>query len=410
MTTVPVFEYTALSKLGRKERGAVHADSVADARRRLRAANVHVLDIASEHEQAPASPALARRTITLHRIRARDVATATRELATLLHAGMPLVPALGALVEQLAGQPLAAVIAAVRDSVNEGATLAAALAEYPKVFPEICVGMVTAGEAAGALAGVLSRLADMLEKRVGLVSKVKAAMAYPLLVSAVCVAVVAFLLSYVVPSIAKLFLEMNRALPWPTIVLIAVSDFVADYLWAIALAATALLVGARLWTRTAAGRRAWDHLKLDLPVFGDLSLKIAVSRFARTLGVLLESGVSILEALEIVKRVVGNTVLADGLEEAKDSVGHGDSLANPLRQSGVFPPVVFHAIGVGEASGNVHEGLLRIADAYDSEVEASLAALTSLLEAVMILVMGAVIGFIVLAILLPIFDINQAIA
>ena len=406
---MPVFEYTALNKLGRRERGAVQADSPDEARRKLRAEHVHVLHIDVAEVDADERPELARRTIRLRRIRSRDLAAATRQLATLLHAGMSLVPALGALVEQLSGRPLAGVVANIRDKVNQGGTFAAALEEHPQVFSALFVNMVRAGEAAGALEDVLLRLAEMLEKRANLMNKVKAALAYPLFMAVVGIAVVVFLLHFVIPSIAKLFVEMNQVLPWPTVLLIWVSKFFEKYLWALIISGGATVFAARLWVRTPAGRLAWDRLKLKTPLFGELALRIAVARFARTLGVLLASGVSILDSLEIVKRVVGNAVLANALDEAKDSVSHGDSIANPLRRSGVFPPVVFHMIAVGEASGNIEEGLLNVADAYDNEVQSSVEALTSLLEPVMILVMGAVVGFIVLAMLLPIFDINQAI-
>lgn len=406
---MPVFEYTALNKLGRQERGAVQAGSLDEARRRLRAEHVHVLDIDAAGAETAEHPALARRTIRLRRTRTRDLAAATRQLATLLHAGMALVPALGALVEQLSGRPLADVITEIRDKVNQGAALATALEEHPQVFSALFVNMVRAGEAAGALEDVLLRLAEMLEKRANLMNKVKAAMAYPLFMAVVGMAVVVFLLHFVIPSIARLFAEMNQVLPWPTVLLIWLSRFFEKYLWALLIAGGATAFAARLWLKTPGGRLAWDRLKLKTPLLGDLVLKIAVARFARTLGVLMASGVAILEALDIVKHVVGNAVLADALDEAKDSVSRGESIANPLRRGGVFPPVVFHMIAVGEASGNIEEGLLNVADAYDNDVEASVEALTSLLEPIMILVMGVLVGFIVLAILLPIFDINQAI-
>ncbi len=404
-----IFEYTALNTLGRHERGTIQADSTVDARRKLRAARVHVLEIADVEARTRQAPALAKRTISLRRVKPRALAATTRHLATLLRAGMPLVPALGALVEQLAGQPLAKIIGRVRDRVNEGGTLAAALEEHPRIFSRLFVNMVRTGEATGALESILLRLADMLEKRLSITTKVRAALTYPAFMAVVGAGVVIFLLSYVIPSITKLFLDMNRTLPWPTLLLIAVSTFFKKYLLVALLGAATLFIAARVWIKTPAGRLAWDRLKLKLPVFGDLTLKLAVSRFARTLAVLLASGVSILEALDIVKKVVGNAVLAQTMDTAKESVAQGDSIAGPLRRSGVFPPIVFHMIAVGEASGNIEEGLLNVADAYDEEVEAAVAAMTSLLEPVLILLMGFVVGFIALAILLPIFDINRAI-
>jgi general secretion pathway protein F len=238
---------------------------------------------------------------------------------------------------------------------------------------------------------------------------VRASLAYPAFMSLVGIGVVIFLLTYVIPSISKLFRDMHRSLPWPTVALMAVSDFVKAYFLVIAGVVAGLIILSRIWLATPAGRLMWDRLMLRLPLFGDLFRKVAISRFARTLGTLMASGVSILDALEIVKRVVGNAALSHTLDQIKESVRHGDSITNPLRRSGVFPPIVCHMVGSGERGGNIEEGLLKVAEVYDNEVESSVSTLTSLLEPVMILALGAVVGFIVLAILLPIFEINQAI-
>ncbi len=406
---MPVFEYTALTPAGGQRRGRIDADSSVEARRKLRAANVHVVRLREAGSQGSAEGGLLGRPVRLRRVKPREVAGATRQLATLLRAGMPLVPALTALAEQLSGEPMGRVIAQVRDRVNEGAALAAALQDHPAVFSELYVNMVRAGEAAGALEDVLLRLAQMTEKRAALLNKVKAAVAYPLLMACVGVAVVVFLLSFVIPSIAKLFLEMNRDLPWPTVALIHLSGFFKKYLLAMVVGAVAAAVGLKLWVRTPSGRSGWDRMKLRAPLFGKLVLKATVANFARTLGILLGSGVSILRALEIVERVVNNAVFGRALEEARGSVKRGESIADSLRRSGVFPPIVLHMIAAGEASGNVEAGLIHVADVYDGEVESEVSTLTSLLEPAMILFMGAVVGFIVLAILLPIFEINQAI-
>ena len=354
------------------------------------------------------------------RIKKKDVCVLTRQLATLLHAGMPLVPALSALVEQFEDtprdrimrwssqpNPLAAVMEDVRDCVNSGGTLSWALARHPSVFSNLFVNMVAAGESAGTLEEVLSRLAQMLENRVRLAAKVKSVIAYPLMMALVAAGVVIFLISFVVPSITQIFLEMNRMLPWPTRMLISVSAFMKTYFVLIPVAACAALFGIAAWLRTADGRMTWDRSKLRLPLFGRLFLKLETSRFARTLGVLLASGVPILGALEIVKGVVQNRFIAGALESVKDRVGRGDSIAESIRKTGLFPPVVIHIIATGQLSGNVEEGLINIAEMSDNEVEMTAKTLTSLLEPAVLLVMGAVVGFIVLAILLPIFEINQ---
>ena len=407
--TLPAFEYTALDRSGRETRGVIDADSLAEARRKLRETRVHALSVDAGPEEVQGPAPLVSRRISLRRIRSSDVASATRQLAMLMNAGIALVPALGALREQLGRHPLGAVMARIHDRINEGMSLTKALEEHPKVFSEVFVSMVSAGEASGELENVLVRLADVSEKRVRLANKVRASLAYPAFMALVGTGVVIFLLTFVIPSISKLFHDMHRELPWPTVALIAVSDFVKAYFWLIAGAVAGLIILFRIWLATPPGRLAWDRIVLRLPLFGDLFRKVAISRFARTLGTLLASGVSILEALDIVKRVVGNAALSDTLDQIKESVRQGDSITNPLRRSGIFPPIVCHMVGSGERGGNIEEGLLKVAEVYDNEVESSVTTLTSLLEPMMILALGAVVGFIVLAILLPIFEINQAI-
>ena len=406
---MPVFRYTKLSGAGHKEQSTVEAPSVADARRRLRAAGVHVIEITDGQIDVQHQLAGQPRTIGFRKIKRRDLSTAIWQLASLLHAGIALVPALSAMVEQLGNRPLAGVFGQIRDKVNEGTSLAKAMEEYPAVFSEIFISMVSAGEATGTLENVLSRLAEMSEKRNNLTNKVKAAMAYPLFMAVAGVAVVGFIFAFVIPSIAKLFLEMNRQLPWPTIMLIGISDFTQRYFWVL-LAVPGVFAGALvLWLRTTAGRETWDRLKLKCPLLGGLALKMAVSRFSRTLAVLLASGLPIVEALDLARRVIGNSAVSAVVEDAKDAISHGERIANSFRKSGVFPPIVIHMIAAGEKSGSIEEGLANVADVFDNEVETTVKALTSLLEPLMIVLLGTIVGFIVLAILLPIFDINQAI-
>lgn len=350
----------------------------------------------------------------------KDVCRIARQLATLLRAGMPLVPALSALVEQLQGRPehkvmrlgkqdnpLAEIMKEVCDSVSAGNALSAALGKHPEVFSNLFVNMVAAGETSGTLEEVFLRLAEMLEKRIHLMSKVKSAIAYPIMMSVVAVAVVVFLLSFVVPSITQIFLEMNRTLPLPTRLLISISAFMRTYFVPIIIMVCAVFFGVGAWVRTKDGRIRWGRSKLKLPVFGKLFLKAETARLARTLGILLTSGIPILGALEIVKGVVQNRFIAGALDTVKDRVNRGDDIAEAIRKTGLFPPIVIHIIATGQMSGNIEDGLIDIADMYDGEVELTAKTLTSLLEPVILLIMGAVVGFIVLAILLPIFEINQ---
>jgi len=346
------------------------------------------------------------------RIRTRDVCSVARQLATLLRAGMPLVPALSALVEQLrAGggheNPLAVIMEDIARDVNSGSTLAKALGKHPGIFSNLVINMVAAGETSGTLEQVLLRVAEILENRVQLAAKVKAAVAYPLMMVVVSVAVVVFLMYVVVPSITEIFIEMERDLPWPTEMLIAVSGFVRTYLLFIAVAVCLAFFGLMAGYKTKAGRMFADRAKLKLPLFGNLFLKLELARLARTLGILLVSGIPILQAIETAKQVVQNRVIAGAMGSVKDMVGKGDSIANAIRKTGLFPPIVYHIITTGQMSGNLEEGLINIADMYDGEVELATKTLTSLLEPLVLLFMGAVVAFIVLAVLLPITEINQ---
>jgi general secretion pathway protein F len=333
---------------------------------------------------------------------------------------MPLVPALTALAEQLqspanAGtpsrrpkRPLAQIVEDVRNDVNEGGSLAQALQRHPGLFSPLFVSMVSAGESSGALEEVLARLADILEKRAQLVDKVKGAIAYPAMMAFVATGVVVFLLSYVVPGITRLFVEMNRELPGPTQFLIAVSDFTRAYavvLIGLLCAGVVALVG--LYRRRESKARI-DRVVLQLPLFGPLLLRLELARLTRTLGALMKSGLPVITAMDITQRVIQNGVIAQAMDQIKDAVHKGDNLADAVRTTGLFPPVVYHLIATGQMSGNLEGGLIEIAEMYDAEVETSVRTLTSLLEPVILLLMGGIVAFIVMAILLPVFDINQA--
>jgi general secretion pathway protein F len=345
----------------------------------------------------------------------------TRQLSALLHAGMPLVPALSALGEQLrcptsakagarktSASPLAQAIERIRDEVNEGGSLADALRRHPGLFSPLFTSMVAAGESSGALEEVLSRVADILEKRVQLVGKVKAAMTYPAMMVLVAVAVVTFLISYVVPGITRLFVDMNRELPWPTKLLIVVSDFTRTYMIFILGAFCAAVIGIVALYKSREGKVWVDRITLRLPLFGPLLFRLELARLTRTLGTLMKSGIPVISAMEITQRVIQNSLVSDAMQAIKESVHKGESVADAVRITGLFPPVVYHLIATGQMSGNIEDGLIDIAEMYDAEVETTVRTLTSLLEPIILLMMGGIVGFIVLAILLPVFEINQA--
>jgi general secretion pathway protein F len=351
----------------------------------------------------------------------KELCQMARQLSALLHAGMPLVPALSALVEQLrcptsapvgtrkaAPRPLARVIEQIRDEVNEGGSFAEALHRHPGTFSPLFVNMVAAGESSGALEEVLARLADILEKRVQLAGKVKAAITYPTTITFVAVAVVTFLISYVVPGITRLFVEMHKELPWPTRFLISVSNFMQTYMLLLLVAFCAAVIGLVAWYKSREGKIRADRVILRLPLFGPLLFRLELARLTRTLGTLMKSGIPVITAMEITQRVIQNTLIADAMKAIRESVQKGESVADAVRITGIFPPVVFHLLSTGQMSGNIEDGLIDIAEMYDTEVETTVRTLTSLLEPVILMVMGAVVGFIVLAILLPVFEINQA--
>jgi len=357
----------------------------------------------------------------LRRVNTRDLSRLARQLSTLLHAGMPLVPALSALIEQMqaptkhravrwgqTASPLAQIVTGVRDDVNAGSSLAEAFGRHPSLFSPLFTNMIAAGEASGTLEIVLGRLADILEKRVQLTGKVKSAVAYPVMMALVATGVVIFLLSFVVPSITELFVKMNQELPWPTRLLIGISGFVKTYIVLILVLLCGMVGGVVALAKTQDGRARLDRIKLRLPLFGPLFFRLEVARLTRTLGTLMKSGIPVIAALEISRRVSQNSVITKATETIAELVHKGESIADAVKTTGLFPPMVFHVIATGQMTGNIEDGLIDIAEMYDGEVETTVRTLTSLLEPVILLLMGGVVGFIVLAILLPIFEINQA--
>jgi general secretion pathway protein F len=369
---------------------------------------------------APPGPRRTKPAENLRGLGTKALCRFVRQLSTLLHAGMPLVPALSALVEQLqcpahrgrirrktAPEPLAQVVEHIRDSVNEGSSLAEALNRYPGLFSPLFINMVAAGERSGAMEEVLSRLADILERRVQLLGKIKSAIAYPAMMAVVAVGVVIFLLSYVVPSITRLFIERSQQLPLPTRLLMGISDAVQTYFLLLLALPCVLAAGLYGIYRTRDGKQRVDRAKLALPLFGPLLLKLEVARLTRTLGTCLKSGIPVTAALDIARRVVQNQVVADAVGKVEEQIERGDTIANAIRSTGLFPPVVFHLLATGQMTGSIENAMTDIAEMYETEVENSVKTLTTLLEPLILLVMGAVVGFIVLSVLLPIYQINQ---
>ena len=406
---MPVFDYKALNGRGEQVTGIIDADSSADARAKLRRQGIFPTEVRESGEKVDLRSDLALSRL-LHRVKTRDVAVFTRQMATLLSSGLQLVQSLNALIDQLEKSPLKRVIIKVRDDVNAGKNFAESLRRFPRVFSPLYTNMIQAGEAAGALDVVLERLADLTEKNVKMRNHIRSVMVYPIMVAFISVGVIIFLLVNVVPTITNIFTETQQALPLPTIILLNISDFVRGYWWAIILIAGGIYFLFTFWKKGPRGRFFLDRLKLRLPLFGPLIRKIAVVRFSRTLATLLSSGAPLIESLGIVKNIVNNTSIAQAIGKAIEAIRAGQSVAGPFRKSRVFPPIVVHMIAVGEASGALEAMLEKIAQSYEDEVETSVSAMTSLLEPIMIVTMGLVVGYIVLSILLPIFQMAQVAA
>ena len=406
---MPLFNYVQIDSRGREISGTVDASSQEEARRTLRKQGIRVVRIEESKPGGRPGGQAVSKTVWGSRIKSKDVAEATRQLSILLLAGIPLVESLGVLVEQLGDSALSGVLAAIRDRVNGGSALADAFAEYPKVFPRVFVSMVRAGESTGSLEQVLSRLADMSDKRARLTHQIRSALTYPVFMAVVGCSVVLFVMSYVLPSMTKLFTEMNMTLPLMTRLLISISTFVDHWIRWILVGIVCLVVGLRMWLARPEARLMWDRMVLRLPGIGPVLIDVTVARFTRTLGVLLASGVSIVESLELSEAVVTNTVMIRVIQQTREAVSRGRNVSWALAQDSIFPPVAIHMIAAGEKSGGMEEGLLRIADSLENQVDAKLAVLTSLLEPLMIIVLGTIVGFIVLAVLLPVFDINKAV-
>jgi general secretion pathway protein F len=407
---MPVYEYRALNSSGKSLKGILDADSDMVAREKLRASGIFPIEIKealSKPKGLPSEPGSVVR--LLRGVRPAEVSAMTRQLSTLLGAGVPLIGSLESLVAQITNPTFKRIMAQVKDSVNEGNSLALSLSQHPKVFPSIYVNMVQSGEASGSLDVVMDRLADFGEHQQALRSRFKAALAYPIFMSIVAVIVLFVLVTFIVPNITSVFAEMRQTLPLPTVVLIEVSDFLLSFWWVIVLALFCAILILRRIGKRPRGRYLWDRLKLRIPVVGQLNQKIALGRFARTLGSLLQSGVSLISALQIVSRIVDNVLIQEVIEKAGDEIQKGQSLAGSLSKSPWFSSMAVQMIAVGEQSGDLEGMLYKIAESQEREVETQITALTSMLEPVMILVMGVVVGFIVFSIILPIIEMSQMI-
>jgi len=393
-----VFTYTARTQGGELKTASLEAASRDEVITMLRKQRLSVVKIDAEK---PAK--------SLGSIGMRDIVVFTRQFSTMINAGLPLVQALDILAKQSENKALAAVTREVVFDVESGLTVADALRKRPKAFNELYVNMVAAGEAGGILDTILMRLATFIEKTDALVRKVKSAMIYPVTIMTVAAAAIAILLIFVIPPFEKMFAGVGLALPLPTRIVIGCSNFLQGYWWALIAGGFGASVLLNRYYATDDGRLRIDGFLLKVPVLGDVLRKSAVSRFTRTLGTLISSGVSILDGLEITARTSGNRVIQNAIMASRASIAGGETIAAPLQKSGVFPPMVISMISVGEQTGGLDEMLSKIADFYDEEVDTAVGGLLSLLEPLMIVFLGVVVGGMVVAMYLPIFDMMETV-
>lgn len=407
---MPAFAYKGLDSKGKTISGMRDAENPRILRGLLRKEGIYVTEVREAREKVVGGKGLKREIdikSLFDRVKPQDVGIFTRQLATLLKAGIPLAESLSALTDQATSEKLRRAVADIRTKVNEGTSLADALNSHKKIFPELYVNMVRAGETAGNLETVLFRLAEFLDGQVKLKSTIISALMYPVIMAAVGTMITALLMIVVVPSVTQIFEDTGKALPWYTDLLIWISKITGNWWWLILIFLIGGWIFFKRWKKTPTGKKHWDRILLAIWVVGPLVRMIAVSRFARTLGTMLSSGVPLLNALEIVKVIVGNTVLTKVLDDAKIAIREGESLAGPLEKSGHFPPVVTRMIAVGERSGQLESMLDTVAETYETEVELKVERLTRLMEPLAILLMGGVVGFIVFSILMPILEMNE---
>jgi len=406
-----VYEYKAINHKGRERSGIIEAESRISAGQSLKRMNLYpvaVLETTRESLQEKPATEISVRSL-FERITRGDVSIFTTQFAALVEAGMPVVEAFDITIRQTEKRSVRKMLSVIKEEVNQGVSLAEAFQMFPRHFTPLYINMVRAGEESGSLEVVLKRLSEFLESQMEMRSKITATLAYPILMSLVGLAVVFFLVAFVIPTVTGIFEDLDQALPLPTVILLGISGFLKSAWPYLAILVVILYIGFRRFKRTDRGRAFVDRAKLRLPVFAPQYRRIIMTRFTRTLGTLLANGVPIVVSFNIVKNVVGNTQVAAGIEKARDDIKEGREISRPLAESGLFPPVVVNMIAVGEKSGQLEEMLNRVSRIMEAELDSSLKRFMSLLEPTMILVMGAVVLFIVVSILLPIFEMNQLI-
>ncbi len=402
---MPIFDYKALSTDGKNKKGIVEAESAKAARVKLKKQGLIVTTIQEKNAAKPSGGSSV--PFFGGSVGVREVAMMTRQLASLVRANIPLVEALTAMVDQIENERLKVVLEKVRQDVNEGSSLAKACSAHPKVFDNIFVNMIEAGESSGTLSLVLVKLADLKEAQMRLRSKVVSGMMYPTLMMGVSFFLLLAIFTFVIPKITKIFESMNKPMPLMTKFLIGVSDLIVNW-WFIGVGVGFFaFMSFRKYIKSDIGRPKWDAFLLTIPVIGPLTRMIAVTRFSSTMSTLLGSGVPILTAMNIARNLVGNVPIAKAIGNARDNITEGQSIAEPLRRSGEFPPMMIHMISIGEKTGELPNMLKNVAETYEDQVNTRIEGMTSLLEPLMIVGMGGAIGFIVMAVFMPLMEMTN---
>ncbi len=406
---MPIFEYKAIDSSNKVKKGIIDADTPREARVKLKKDALFVTDI--KESRGKKKSVIAIRGVTgveaPNKQRNEQIAAVTRQMASLLQAGIPLAEALRMIIEQAPDKKVETVFRDIREKVTQGMTFGDAVMQHPAYFTDLYSNMVRAGESSGALDKVLVRLAQFLQAQTRLKNKVGAAMMYPMIMVIVGVIVVAILMTMVVPRVTQLIKGRGQELPLPTEILITCSDFLVNYWLLVMVGILCLVVTFQLFVNSVKGRLAFDSFKLKLPIFGDLAKKQAMARFSITLATLLRSGVPALQALQVTKKVLDNVVLQNALQTVHDRVLEGTDISTPMKMSGVFPPTISYMVGVGEQAGNLEEMLERIAATYDEEVDLATQKLTSIIEPVIIVMLAVVVAGIVIAIVLPLLQLQR---
>lgn len=409
---MPKYAYKALNKEGKQIFGVVQADSKALAINDVRTLGLYpttVREATKRDEKRARKDKKGIDELYFGGVKTKEIVVMTRQLSTLIDAGLPLLRSVNVLIAQLKPCKLRDILREAAQDIQTGSTFSEALAKHPKQFDRLFVNMVRAGEVGGMLEVVLQRVATFLERREALKRRVKGAMVYPIAVMLIAAGIVSFLLIKVVPVFAEIFGELGGELPAPTRFLIAAGDFMVYKWWAVLLVINSTIIFMKLIMKVRVVQRVFDIVSLKFPVVGDLVTKVGVARFARTLGTLISSGVPILQALKITRETIGNSVIQDAVDKVHDSIKEGDTIAAPLDETKVFPPMVVNMIDVGEETGQLDAMLNKVADIYDQEVEVAVEAMLTLMEPIIIVVLGGIIGFIVVSLYLPIFTLGDQI-